>query len=152
MPIQSMTKMKVTHGNVCRDYLLEFFKPLGFAYEVDSVINGLTVDILFVEHAVAVLVESLKDDSIDWRIQQKQKGMTAARIKRAESAGYKVFYFRRKELKGKKFKLAMQKICDALNKPVSKKQALFDDPNWEALACKKLGIDPANPKRTPINA
>lgn len=31
-------------------------------------------------------------------------------------------------------------------------KVLVNDPNWEALACKKLGIDPAKPKRTPINA
>lgn len=31
-------------------------------------------------------------------------------------------------------------------------KVLVNDPTWEALACQKLGIDPAKPMRTPINA
>jgi hypothetical protein len=144
--------MKINHCNVGRDYLLEFFSHLHFDYEIDSIANGLMVDILFVEQGVAVVVEPPKDDSIDWRIQQKHKGMTVKRIKRAEDVGYKVFYFQQKQLKGKKFKLSVQKIYKALMEPVIREATLGDDLSWQTLSCKKLGIDTAKPKCTPINA
>lgn len=59
---------------------------------------------------------------------------------------------KKKRKKNKSLPKQKQKKIVLPPEKVSHPHPIFDDPNWEALACKKLGIDPAKPKRTPINA